>query len=135
MFRAIVGSIFGLAIAGPALAAAEIETCRDARAHIRRAARGLFESVIADEKITGRLQGRRLLRIVGDSLVKKRDYDGAIAGVHHVARDRDPENVIVHQFARHGLQLQGRRRARAGRLRSVPAAASDLRQRRTTIAA
>ena len=53
MFRAIVGSILGLAIAGPALAAAEIETCRDAGADIRGAARGL-SAVIADAKITGR---------------------------------------------------------------------------------
>ena len=32
MFRAVFGSILVLAMAGPALAAAEIETCRDAGA-------------------------------------------------------------------------------------------------------
>ena len=42
------------------------------------------------------------------------------------AHEADPENVFCHQCARHGLRQQGRRRARAGRLRSMHEAASEF---------
>jgi hypothetical protein len=53
MFRAVFGSILVLAMAGPALAAAEIETCRDAGA-TSEARLVACSAVIADATITGR---------------------------------------------------------------------------------
>ena len=60
MLRALLLGLVVLAVAGPALAAGDIETCRDntAEAAARLAA---CESVIADDKITGTPEGRRLL--------------------------------------------------------------------------
>ena len=52
MLRALLLVLVMLVVAGPALAAGEIDTCRDARAEpVARLA--ACESVIADEKITG----------------------------------------------------------------------------------
>ena len=51
----------------------------------------------------------------GDSLMKKRDYDGAIAAFS-AAHEIDAAKRRRHQRAGHRLQLQGRRRAGAGRL-------------------
>ncbi len=67
-----------LAAAGPALAAGDIDTCRNARRQpVARLA--ACESVIADDKITGPSRAAAFMRIAATSLMKKRDYDGAIA--------------------------------------------------------
>jgi tetratricopeptide (TPR) repeat protein len=83
IFIALVG-------AGPALAAGDIETCRNvaAEAVARLAA---CESVIADDKITGKSRGSAFW-FRGDALMKKRDYDGAVAAFS-AALDADPDNV------------------------------------------
>ncbi len=49
------------------------------------------ESVIADDKITGKSRGSAFW-FRGDALMKKRDYDGAIAAFS-AALDADPDNV------------------------------------------
>ena len=78
------------AAAAPALAAGDIDTCRDAAAE--PAARlAACESVIADDKITGKLKAAAFW-FRGDTLSKKRDYDGAIAAFS-AAHDADPDNV------------------------------------------
>ena len=68
MFRAIVGSILGLAIAAPALAASEIDTCRDtgATSEARLAA---CSAVIADATTAGGPKAAAHA-YVGDSLAK-----------------------------------------------------------------
>src|SRR6185295_9235576 len=90
MFRAILGSILGLAIAGPALAASEIGTCRDAGA-ASEARLAACSAVIADATITGGSKAAAHAYI-GDSLARKRDYDGAILAFTK-AHEADPENV------------------------------------------
>jgi tetratricopeptide (TPR) repeat protein len=91
MFRAILGSILGLAIAGPALAASEIGTCRDAGA-ASEARLAACSAVIADATITGGSKAAAHAYI-GDSLARKRDYDGAILAFTK-AHEADPENVF-----------------------------------------
>lgn len=97
MFAVIAGLIFGLAIAGPALAASEIETCRDngATAEARFAA---CSAVIADGTIPGGPKAAAHA-FIGDALARKRDYDGAILAFTR-AHEADPENV-------HYLNLRG----------------------------
>jgi len=92
MFRALLLGMAMLAATGPALAAGDIGTCRNSAAGpaVRLAA---CESVIADEKITGKPKAAAFW-VRGDALMKKRDYDGAIAAFsasHAIA----PENVGV----------------------------------------
>src|SRR5882757_7984929 len=66
-----------LAGAGPALAAGEVETCQNRG--LEPAARlASCESVIADDKITGKPKADAFW-FRGDTLNRKRDYDGAIA--------------------------------------------------------
>lgn len=90
MLRAFFLILVTLFAAGPALAAGDIDTCRDAQAE--PAARlAACETVIADDKITGKSRGAALW-YRGDMLNKKRDYDGAIAAFS-AAHDADPENV------------------------------------------
>ena len=75
-----------LAAAGPALAAGDIETCRNTTAE-PEARLAACESVIADDKITGPSRAAAFW-YRGDSLMKKRDYDGAIAAfsaAHEIA--------------------------------------------------
>jgi tetratricopeptide (TPR) repeat protein len=91
MFRAIVGSILGLAVAGPALAASEIETCRDAGA-TSEARLAACSAVIVDATVTGGPKAAAHAYI-GDSLARKRDYDGAILAFSK-AHEADPENVL-----------------------------------------
>ena len=92
MLRALLLGLVMLAAAGPARAAGDIDTCRNSTAE--PAARlAACESVIADEKITGPSRAAALW-YRGDSLVKKRDYDGAIAAFtasHEIA----PQNINV----------------------------------------
>ena len=92
MLRALLLGLVMLAAAGPARAAGDIETCRNSTAE--PAARLVAcESVIADEKITGPSRAAAFW-FRGDSLVKKRDYDGAIAAFtasHEIA----PQNINV----------------------------------------
>jgi tetratricopeptide (TPR) repeat protein len=92
MLRALSLGLVMLAAAGPARAAGDIDTCRNSTAE--PAARlAACESVIADEKITGPSRAAAFW-YRGDSLVKKRDYDGAIAAFtasHEIA----PQNINV----------------------------------------
>ena len=86
-------ALFLLAVtlaAGPTLAAGDIDTCRDAAADpaVRLAA---CETVIADDKITGKTRASAFW-VRGDSLMKKRDYDNAIAAFS-AAHDIDADNV------------------------------------------
>ena len=92
MLRALLLGLVMLAAAGPARAAGDIDTCRNATAEpVARLA--ACESVIADEKITGPSRAAAFW-YRGDSLMKKRDYDGAIAAFtasHEIA----PQNINV----------------------------------------
>src|SRR5215212_6233772 len=92
MLRALWLGLVMLAAAGPARAAGDIDTCRNSSAE--PAARlAACESVIADEKITGPSRAAAFW-FRGDSLMKKRDYDGAIAAFttsHEIA----PQNIGV----------------------------------------
>jgi len=92
MLRTLLLGLVMLAATGPAQAAGDIDTCRNATAEpVARLA--ACESVIADEKITGPSRAAAFW-YRGDSLVKKRDYDGAIAAFtasHEIA----PQNINV----------------------------------------
>ncbi len=92
IFRALLLGLVVLAAAGSARAAGDIDTCRNNTAE--PAARlTACESVIADEKITGPSRAAAFW-YRGDSLMKKRDYDGAIAAFsasHEIA----PQNINV----------------------------------------
>jgi tetratricopeptide (TPR) repeat protein len=92
MLRALLLGLVMLAAAGPAWAAGDIDTCRNNSAEpVARLA--ACESVIADEKITGPSRAAAFW-YRGDSLVKKREYDGAIAAFtasHEIA----PQNINV----------------------------------------
>src|SRR5260221_7803582 len=83
----IVATVFA---AGSALAAGDIATCRDngAEPAARLAA---CEGVIADDKVTGKSRGYAFW-FRGDTLNKKRDYDGAIAA-YSAAHDADPDSA------------------------------------------
>ena len=92
MLRALLLGLVMLAAAGPARAAGDIETCRNATAE-PTARLAACESVIADDKITGPSRAAAFW-FRGDSLIKKRDYDGAIAAFtasHEIA----PQNINV----------------------------------------
>ena len=92
MMRGFLLSIVTLAVAGPALAATDVETCRDNQAEA--AARlTACNAAIADDKVTGKPKAFANWYI-GDSLLKKRDYDGALA-VFNKALELDPENATV----------------------------------------
>ena len=92
MLRALLLALVMLVAASPARAAGDIDTCRNSTAE--PAARLVAcESVIADEKITGPSRAAAFW-YRGDSLMKKRDYDGAIAAFtasHEIA----PQNINV----------------------------------------
>ena len=91
MLRALLLVLVTLSAAGPARAAGDIDTCRkqDGEPAARLAA---CEGVIADDKITGKPRAGAFW-VRGDSLMKKRDYDGAIAAFS-AALDADPENAV-----------------------------------------
>ena len=92
MLRALWLGLVMLAAAGSARAAGDIDMCRNTTAE--PAARlAACESVIADDKITGPSRAAALW-FRGDTLMKKRDYDGAIAAFtasHEIA----PQNINV----------------------------------------
>src|SRR6185295_1303626 len=92
MLRALLLGLVMLAATAPARAAGDIDTCRNSTAEpVARLA--ACESVIADEKITGPSRAAAFW-YRGDSLMKKRDYDGAIAAFtasHEIA----PQNINV----------------------------------------
>ena len=71
---------------------------------------------------------------VGDSLAKKRDYDGAHPGLQQGA-EADPENVYVLNSRGIAYGNKGDDESRAGGLRFMHEAAPEFRPRRTTIAA
>jgi tetratricopeptide (TPR) repeat protein len=91
MLRAFLLSIVTLAAAGPALAAGDIDTCRNtsAEAAARLAA---CESVIADDKITGKSRAAAY-GFRGETLLRKRDHDAAIVALS-AAHQADPDNVF-----------------------------------------
>jgi len=92
MLRALLLGLVMLAATGPARAAGDTETCRNNSAE--PAARlAACESVIADDKITGPPRAFALA-YRGDSLVKKRDYDGAIAA-YSAAHEIAPQNPNI----------------------------------------
>jgi len=92
MLRACLLSIGLSVIATSALAATDIETCRDNQADA--AARlTACNAAIADDKVTGKPKACAHWYI-GDSLSKKRDYNGAIVAFNK-ALEIDPENVTV----------------------------------------
>jgi Flp pilus assembly protein TadD, contains TPR repeats len=90
MLRGLFLIVVALVAAGPARAAGDIDTCRDngAEPAARQAA---CESVIADDKITGKSKTYAFW-FRGEALLKKRDNDGAIAAFS-AAHDGDPDNV------------------------------------------
>ncbi|XSC48055.1 caspase family protein [Bradyrhizobium sp. RDT10] len=92
MLRALLLGLVMFIAASPARAAGDVETCQNSAAE--PAARlAACESVIADEKITGTSRAAAFW-FRGDSLMKKRDYDGAIAAFtasHEIA----PQNINV----------------------------------------
>jgi tetratricopeptide (TPR) repeat protein len=92
MLRPLLLGLVMLAAAGPARAAGDIDTCRNNTAEpVARLA--ACESVIADEKITGPSRAAAFA-YRGDSLMKKRDYDGAIAAFS-AAHEIAPQNIGV----------------------------------------
>jgi tetratricopeptide (TPR) repeat protein len=92
MIRGFLLSAVTLAVAGPALAATDIETCRDNQADA--AARlTACNAAVADDKVTGKPKAFAHWYI-GDSLLRKRDYDGALA-VFNKALELDPDNATV----------------------------------------
>jgi tetratricopeptide (TPR) repeat protein len=92
MLRAFLLSIVAVVAATPALAATDIETCRDNQADA--AARlTACNAAIADDKVTGRPKAFAVWYI-GDSLMKKRDYQGALA-LFNKALELDPDNAAV----------------------------------------
>jgi tetratricopeptide (TPR) repeat protein len=90
MLRGLFLSIAAAVFVGPALAAGDIDSCRDAAAE--PAARlAACETVIADDKISGKSKAMAF-SVRGDALKKKRDYDGAITAFN-AALDIDADNV------------------------------------------
>jgi tetratricopeptide (TPR) repeat protein len=90
MLRALFVAIVTLAGVGPLLAAADIDTCRDAAAE-PEARLVACSAVTADDTITGKPRAAAY-QVIGDSFMKKRDYDSAIAAFGK-AHDADPDNV------------------------------------------
>ena len=90
MLRAFLLILVTLAVAGPARAVGDIDTCRkqDAEPAARLDA---CETVIADNTITGKPKADAFWAR-GDALMKKRDYDGAIVAFS-AAHELDPESV------------------------------------------
>jgi tetratricopeptide (TPR) repeat protein len=92
MLRASFLSIVSVVAATSALAATDIETCRDNQADA--AARlTACNAAIADDKVTGRPKAFATWYI-GDSLLRKRDHDGALA-LFNKALELDPDNAAV----------------------------------------
>jgi tetratricopeptide (TPR) repeat protein len=92
MLRTFFLSIGSLVFATAALAAGDVETCRDNQADAT-ARLTACNAVIADDKITGKPKAFANWYL-GDILMKKRDYDGALA-IFNKALEIDPDNPIV----------------------------------------
>ena len=90
MLRALFVAIVTLVGIGPVLAAADIDTCRDPTAE-PEARLVACSAVTADDAITGKSRAAAY-QVIGDSFMKKRDYDGAIDAFGK-AHDADPDNV------------------------------------------
>jgi tetratricopeptide (TPR) repeat protein len=91
MLRALFLVLITLAAASPARAAGDLDTCRNQQAE--PAARlAACETVIADDKMPAKSRAGAFW-VRGDSLMKKRDYDGAVAAFS-AALDVDPENAF-----------------------------------------
>lgn len=90
MLRALFVAIVTLVGMGPVLAAVDIDTCRDPAAE-PEARRVACSAVTADDSITGRLRAAAY-QVIGDTFMKKRDYDSAIDAFGK-AHDADPDNV------------------------------------------
>jgi tetratricopeptide (TPR) repeat protein len=91
MLRALFPLLITLAAASPARAAGDLDTCRNQQAE--PAARlAACETVIADDKMPAKSRAGAFW-VRGDSLMKKRDYDGAIAAFS-AALDVDPDNAF-----------------------------------------
>ena len=92
MLRALFLSLSLSVAATFALAATDVETCRDNQAEA--AARlTACTAVIADDRVTGKPKAFANWYI-GDSLLKKRDYEGALT-VLNKALELDPDNATV----------------------------------------
>jgi tetratricopeptide (TPR) repeat protein len=90
MLRGFFLIILAVVAIGPALAAGDVDTCRDAGAE--PAARlAACESVIDDSAISGKSRAYAFW-FRGDTLAKKRFYDSAIAAFS-AAHEADPDNV------------------------------------------
>jgi tetratricopeptide (TPR) repeat protein len=91
MLRAFLLSI-GLSVIATSAWADDVETCRDNKAEA--AARlTACTAVTADDKVTGKPKAFANWYL-GDSLLKKRDYEGALA-VLNKALELDPDNATV----------------------------------------
>ena len=91
MLRAFFLSI-GLWVLATSARAGDVETCRDNQAEA--AARlTACNAVIADDKVTGKPKAFATWYF-GDSLLRKRDYDGALAAFDK-ALELDPDNATV----------------------------------------
>ncbi len=92
MLRALLLGLAMLAATGPASAAGDVDACRNNSAEpVARLA--ACERVIADDRITG---PSRAIAFAyrGDTLVKERDYDGAIAA-YSAAHEIAPQNANI----------------------------------------
>jgi len=92
MLRACFLSVAFSVIATSVLAATDIETCRDGQAEAAARLKAC-NAAIADDRVTGRPKAFATWYI-GDSLMKKRDHDGALA-LFNKALELDPENATV----------------------------------------
>jgi tetratricopeptide (TPR) repeat protein len=91
MLRASLLSI-GLSVLATSAWAGDVETCRDN--HADAASRlTACNAVIADDKVTGKPKAFATWYF-GDSLLRKRDYDGALAAFNK-ALELDPDNATV----------------------------------------
>jgi len=90
MLRALFVAIVTLAGAGPVLAAADIDACRDPATE-PEARLVACSAVTADDRISGKSRAAAY-QVIGDSFMKKRDYDSAITAFSK-AHDADPDNI------------------------------------------
>lgn len=91
MLRAFFLSI-GLSVVAASAWAGDVETCRDNQAEAT-ARLTACNAVIADDKVTGKPKAYATWYF-GDSLLKKRDYDGALAAFNK-ALELDPDNAVI----------------------------------------
>lgn len=92
MLRALLLSFGFLLTALPARAAGDVETCRDTKAEAG-ARLAACNAVIADDNVTGKPKAYAQWYL-GETLVKKRDYDGALLALNR-ALELDPDNAAV----------------------------------------